>query len=403
MYSLERAIGVERITFDEAYIASLYEGLKTPEGRMFVYDGNGGVISSSDKSMLGGDAVKQGAVSEKIEGASGWAKDGASVVFWAEQKNPDWTLTLVEPRSVFSSGKREVVMLTAINIVIIVLFGAAFLFIQNRTIIRPVTRLSKEAVKYREGDYKISTHSAGADEIGQLNRSLQEMSDYIKNLIELEYRSKLAEREMELAYLHIQINPHFLYNTLDTIRWIALSKNQKQIAKQIEDLSDLFRHSLNSGEKYTTVEKELHNLDAYLSLQKARFGDNIEFSFDVDQELLQCRVIKLLIQPLVENAIVHGVEPKRGAGHVNVFVARDGAHMRIGVTDDGVGIDAETIRNYIDGVWDAKRSFALKNIQDRLQLEYGDEFGIHIEGETGVGSRIYIVTPILFEECVDGK
>jgi two-component system sensor histidine kinase YesM len=395
LYAFERTLGIERMTFDEAYIASLYGELRTPEGKMFIYNEDGDIVSSTDKSMLGANIKGN----ETLYGrhGSGWYEEDGAVIFRTEQKTPAWTLVLMEPRSVFSRGSREMRTMTMWNIVIILLFALIFLLIQNRTIIRPVTQMSREALRYREGNFKISTHTKSADEVGQLNKALQDMNSYIKNLIEIEYRSRLAEREMELEYLHMQINPHFLYNTLDTIRWMALRKKQGKIAKHIEELADLFRHSLNLGERYTTIEQELNNLNVYLSLQKARFMDTLDFTVSANPDLLCCKVIKLLMQPLVENAIVHGIEPKRSRGNVCVTVKRNGVNMEISVEDDGVGIDADTIGKYISGALDAKRSFALKNIHDRLLLEYGPEYGLRISGEPGKGSKISIILPVIYD------
>ena len=191
------------------------------------------------------------------------------------QDSPDWSLVMEEPKSVFLSGQKEVTLLTFFNILVVVFFGIAFLLVQNRSIIRPVSLLSKDAQNYREGNFRITTQSRSNDEIGQLNRSLREMNEYIRNLIEQEYKSKLSEREMELEYLQSQINPHFLYNTLDNIRWMAVMENQQKIADNIEALCNLFRHSLNSGNKYTTLEEEIKSLESYILLQRARFEDSI--------------------------------------------------------------------------------------------------------------------------------
>jgi two-component system sensor histidine kinase YesM len=288
-------------------------------------------------------------------------------------------------------GKRGLALLLGI----VMLFGAAFLVLQNKTVIRPVVRLSSEAKNFRDGSFSIITHTESGDEIGNLNRSLQEMSGYIKNLIDIKYKSELSQREIELEYLQSQVNPHFLYNTLDSIRWMAVLRQQPEIAGQIEALSNLFRHSLNSGEKYTTLKKEVEHLRAYVQIQKIRFEDNMSFQIDVDEALFPCKIIKLMIQPLVENAVVHGLEPKCGKGHVHIIIDEWETKLRCRVIDDGVGIDVEAVSKYIAGESGAGKPFALKNIQNRINLEYGEGYGLCVTRSKDGGTAVQILLPII--------
>ncbi|MDR1801946.1 MAG: sensor histidine kinase [Lachnospiraceae bacterium] len=392
-YYFQKALGVERLTFEENYIASVYEGLKSPEGTMLLYNENGDIISSTNKEFLGLN------IEEAIPGIFKDSKNiiasGGNMIFKSTMTSPDWTLVLQEPRTEFLAGQQQVATLTFMTILLIILFAIVFLMVQNKAVIRPVKELSKDAQNYKNGDFKISKYSDSADEIGQLNRSLIEMNRHIKDLIEREYKSKIAEREMELEYLNMQINPHFLYNTLDSIRWMAVLNNQTEIAKHLEAMSNLFRHTLNSGLKYTTVVEEIENLEAYLSLQQARFSDIMEYEISVDPKLRDCKIIKLLLQPIVENAVVHGLEPKQGEGKVTVCVDEFEGQLRLSVGDNGVGIDADSIWKYIKGDWSTKSSFALKNIHERLVLEYGEGHGLNIEGEKFKGTKIWFVVPIL--------
>ena len=391
---LGRSLGMERITVDETYLESIYAGLKSPEGVMYLFDGEGNIVSSTDKSMLGtnlsGDESFSG-----LTGQGRFAKAG-KVYFYQTIPGTQWTLVWAEPRSVFLTGQREVFGLTTVNILIILLFGTVFMIVQYKSIIWPVSSLSREVQDYREGNFKISTHTTCRDEIGQLNTALQKMSDYISNLIEREYKSKLTEREMELEYLHMQINPHFLYNTLDSIRWMAVMEDQPKIAECLEAMSGLFRHSLNRGEKYTTFREEIKNLERYLILQKMRFPDTLEFEIAADPDILDCKVIKLLIQPLVENAVVHGIEPKRGGGRIIVTIEKSHGKICCRVEDNGVGIDVEAVRAFLDGSDETHKAFALKNIQDRLRLEYGGDYGIHISGRRNEGTTIWVYLPMIY-------
>jgi two-component system sensor histidine kinase YesM len=303
---------------------------------------------------------------------------------------------MVEEKDALLSNAKIIMLLGLVNIGLIVIFGIAFILTQNRHIIKPILQLSKEASSFREGNFIIHRISPNVDEIGQLNRSLEEMSVYIKNLIEQEYKSKLSQREMELEYLQSQINPHFLYNTLDSIRWMALMRGEREIAAQIEALSDVFRHSLNRGEKYTTLKQEIANLEAYMLIQKSRYGDNIAYHPRIQEGMENYRVLKLFIQPLVENAIVHGIEKKLGGGTIWVEITEWEGKIKCSVRDDGIGADEAEINQYINGN-SKKASFALKNIHERIQLEYGKEYGLRFFSSPE-GTTVILLLPIIKDE-----
>ncbi len=392
----ESMLAVERISVEESYICSLYSAMNTETSKMFIVNDQGEVVSSTDKSMLSENLQQEEYFGALFASKSGIIDQKDSVVFFSTQTSPGWSLVLVEQRGALVSGARVVLSMMAISVILTIIFGAAFLVVQNYSIIKPVERLSREAQLFREGNFAIQAITESEDEIGQLNRSLISMSAYIKNLVEQEYKSKLSQREMELEYLQSQVNPHFLYNTLDSIRWMAVTKGQSEIAEQVEALSDVFRHSLNSGEKYTTLQKELENLKAYMAIQKNRFGDSIDFQISVTPGLMGCRMVKLLLQPLVENAIKHGLEEKLEPGIVRVVIDEWEGKLRCRVTDDGIGADESMIRSYISGN-STRSSFALRNIQERIRLEYGDEYGLEFCSVCGQGTTVQILLPIVKE------
>ena len=385
LYQVGHRLGIERISVAEEYICGLFDVLNTNGGSMTLLRGDGSVISSTDKSLLG-------TVSPLLE--PGYTQNRDEACFAVRVADTDWQLVLREAKSALMKTQQKILLLTLLSICLTLVFGIVFLFIQHRSIIRPLRMLSREARHFRDGSLQIQSPVEGTDEIAQLGSAMNEMGVYINNLIERELKAKISQREMELEYLQGQINPHFLYNTLDSIRWMAVIHRQPEIAAQLEAMSQLFRHSLNYGEKYTTLAEEVHHLEQYMQIMQMRFADSISFKIDVDESLLSCRMIKLILQPLVENAVVHGIEPGRGQGHVSVSIDRFEGKLRCRVTDDGIGIDAEDIRKYISGEKDAKRSFALKNIYDRLHLEYGEGYGLSFTGIPNKGTEMQVLLPV---------
>ncbi len=397
MYSYQNILGIERITMDEAYICSLYSAINTNGGTMYLVNEKGYIVSATDKSMLGTN-ISNGDDFSRLVSGSGRYEQGDKVVFYYQQDSPHWSLVMVESKITFMKGDREIKIITYINIVLTLIFGMVFLIVQNRSIIRPVSQLSKDVENYCEGHFIINTYSKSTDEIGNLNRSMQKMSDYITNLIDKEYKSEIKQREIELEYLQSQIRPHFLFNTLDSIRWMALIRKQPEIAEQIEALSKFFRHYLNNGKKYTTLADEIDSLRTYVTIQQLRFADKIHFNIDVDETLLNCKIIKLIIQPLVENAVIHGLESKIEGGYVNIIVDRWDDKLRCRVIDNGVGINAEAIKRQIMCKNDLGRFSALKNIHDRLVLDFGEGYGISISVKKGTSTTVQILLPILIEQ-----
>jgi two-component system sensor histidine kinase YesM len=396
LYQFERQIAIERITVRENYICSLYSAMNTDSSRMYVVSAEGSVISATDKEMLNENFAQDEKLAWFFSKNTGILERDNKVYFFSTQAYPNWTLVMVEERDVLLSNAKIIMLVGLINIVLIVIFGIVFILAQNRNIIKPVLQLSKEASSFREGNLIIHRISTSSDEIGQLNRSLERMSVYIRNLVEQEYKSKLSQREMELEYLQSQVNPHFLYNTLDSIRWMALMRGEQEIAVQIEALSDVFRHSLNSGKKYTTLKQEVANLEAYMLIQKSRYGDSIAYHLQVQKGLENCRILKLFIQPLVENAILHGIEKKIGGGTIWVEIFEWEGKIKCSVRDDGAGVDEAEINQSIRGN-SQRASFALKNIHERIQLEYGEAYGLRFFSSPE-GTTVILLLPLIKDE-----
>jgi two-component system sensor histidine kinase YesM len=224
------------------------------------------------------------------------------------------------------------------------------------------------------------------------------MGRYIEDLIEKVYKSQLAEKEAQLRYLQSQINPHFLNNTLESIRWMALRNKQPDIAAQAAALARLFKHALNNGREMTTVREEVANLQDYALIQQNRFGSRIEILISADETLLDCAVLNLILQPLVENAIVHGLEGKLGHGVVEVKIFSAGDDLIYTVEDNGLGTDPEVVRQALRELEGTGSAFALTNLQKRLQFKYGKEYGVVFDSTPGAGTKVTVTLPKQMEE-----
>lgn len=393
-------LAYERIGIDEKYISSLYTGIAGTETEaMFIVDANGEIISSMDKSMLGKSIEAEEYFPFLTNEEEGIWKDSRekNIVSYYYLQDAGWYMVKIDNRSAFIEGG-VINSVIAICMALALVFGFSFYRIQRKRIIAPIMTLSRDVSCFQEGNYEIGMYQDSNDEIGVLNNNFVNMAKYIQDLIERVYKSQLREKEAQLKYLQSQINPHFLYNTLDSMRWMAVKQQQWELAEQIEALSSLFKHALNEGKEMTTVEKEVQHLNDYLTIQKNRFGDRIEETINVEEEVKKCKVLNLVLQPLVENAIVHGLENKLNGGRIDIYIGcKEGCLCYI-VKDNGLGTDQEDIRRRLNDRKDSHNALALDNINQRIQCKYGDEYGITFTSEIGVGTVVEVKMPKENEE-----
>jgi two-component system sensor histidine kinase YesM len=363
---------------------------------------NGGsVISATDKVLLG-ENVSQQDFFRLLGGGQGCFVSGGSFYCYYSLDKPGWYMVSIIPAAVLNEPFSTINFAYGICLLLLLLFAFVFRYDQNRTVIRPIEKLCEEAARLREGGEASFELRDSPDEIYALNNALIAMSKNIRRLVENEYALKLKQKEIEIACMEAQINPHFLYNTLDSIRWLAVLNGQGEIAEQIETLTNLFRHILNHGSQTTTVEQEVEHVRNYLKILNFRFGERLKYQLDVQPEALPCEVPHLILQPIVENAVIHGLSPQARGGHVLVTVGNDGETIRYIVQDDGVGTNPIQITGMIHNSQAAgfesvqsEQGFALKNIQDRVSMKYGKDYGLIFSSMPGGGTTVTVTLPAL--------
>lgn len=290
-----------------------------------------------------------------------------------------------------------------ISVVFVVIVVGALLISRRMmaSITKPIEKLCQMTKQAASGDFNVRAEESGSAEIEVLNSSFNRMVEQIGELVEgirLEQRNL---RATELKLLQAQINPHFLYNTLDTIIWLAESGEKDQVVNMVSSLSDFFRTTLSRGRDYITVEEEETHIRSYLEIQQFRYQDILEYEIRIPEELYSYQILKLTLQPLVENALYHGIKTKRGLGHILVQGERQGGRLIFTVQDDGMGMDADSlarIRRIIRGdLQDAQdpSGFGLSNVEQRLKLNYGAEYGLTIESVYAEGTKATVTIPAI--------
>lgn len=258
----------------------------------------------------------------------------------------------------------------------------------------------EEVVKqYSKGNFDIKIHLSGKDEITELGSVLNVMAMQITGLIKSVTEKERQSKYLELQTLIYQINPHFLYNTLDSINMLARKNDDLQVAAMVTNLSRLFRLSLNRGMNIISVKEEVAHVTYYLKIQKFRFEEQLDWIVEVSDEILECRIIKFIMQPIVENAIYHGIKSKNEHGFIRITCTRRGDNLEIIVEDNGKGMNAVTLeqlnKRMNDKIREEKeiRGYGIWNVNQRIKIFYGEQYGVTIESALGHGTKILITIP----------
>lgn len=282
----------------------------------------------------------------------------------------------------------------------IVLFslGAVISIYVSMKVINPLANIRVKMRRFGKGDLNIQLNNARyGDEIWELENTFNKMVKDINDLIERNNMEKEKQREMELIALQAQINPHFLYNTLDAIGWIAKIKKQNDIELLVMSLAKFFRLSLHKGDKFITVDEEVNLVKSFVQIEQMRSPDKFEIFYNIQEEMKSLKMLKITLQPLVENSIKHGIGQKRGKGLIQINGYLTGETMVFEVIDDGVGFDMnKDLLNY--NAKDIRRSgYGIRNVDDRIRLEYGQDFGLNIESEINKGTKATVCIKVKYD------
>ena len=289
------------------------------------------------------------------------------------------------------------ILFTCVIISLVLVVIVSFKF--SRTLTNPIFKLKRLMKQAESGDLTVRFNFQHNDEIGELGQSFNHMIARIDQLIQMVYVEQENKRTAEMKSLQEQIKPHFLYNTLDTISWMARDYDAEDIVRLVDALTNMFRIGLSHGKDIITVKEEITHVSNYLYIQKIRYKDKLNYVIHVDESLYAVEVPKLILQPLVENAIYHGVKAKRGGGTITITGVPEGENLVFTVQDNGAGMPQEKVeelnrRMSERSVLDEQKSFGLFYIRERIQLCYGTGYGVHVESALGEGTRVTITLPL---------
>lgn len=262
---------------------------------------------------------------------------------------------------------------------------------------RPIKRLSGAMSQVQEGDFTVRVPNKRKDEIGELTDSFNYMVDKINTLIRQVYQEQIAQKNAEVQALQAQINPHFLYNTLDSINWMLIDREEYDISDIIISLGSLMRYSIEDENALVPLYREVEYVISYLKIQKNRLEDKLEYEVKADDTIRGEKVPKLILQPVVENAITHGIEPRRERGNVSILIRDAGSEMQITVMDNGIGMTREQLDHLQEETPDLEKEghtgIGIRNVDRRIRFHYGDQYRIKIESRVGTGTVVSLRIP----------
>ena len=313
-------------------------------------------------------------------------------IILCEQSNTTgWTVWLYQPVGLAGEAMRPIGVMAGVTILICIFAAVLAYFITSGMVSSRIERLTHFMQEVQEGSMDMQMESDDRDEIGMLYRGFGSMMKRIRTLINEVYLSKITQKEAELKALQAQINPHFLYNTLSLINWKALAAGEEDISRMTLALSTFYRTALNRGRNVLQVETELSNTRAYLEIQSMLHDGNFDYEIEAQTEILQCESLNLILQPLVENAIHHGIEEKTdGRGKITVRGWKEDNCVWFMVEDNGVGMEQEVADKILTM---ESKGYGVRNVDERIRLCYGEKYAMKVESVVGKGTKMTIHFP----------
>lgn len=394
--NLAKDLAIVKINILEKDISNIYRSnLLSAGSETFVIDEDQQILSAVEGDKIGSRMEQEvHGSSEKAEYSVKEINAERSLCITVPLNQRKWKLVNIVPVKDLTKDSMTIQEVTVVAMVASVFFCTLVVLFFTMKVLHPLKQLGESMKRLENENFNTELPERGNDEVTLVCRNFNKMSRKLNELINEVYAYQIKQKEAELKVLHEQINPHFLYNTLNTIYWMCKMERASETALLVDSLSKLFRLSLNSGKSITTVEKEMEYLRYYIVIQKKRYEEMIWFEMEVSEDVLQCQTVKLTLQPLVENAIYHGIEKKGTRGRIVIRAYRSGDCMYFQVSDDGAGADVERMNALLYETGEANQGFALRNVHERIRLYYGEPYGLSFESSSGEGTTVTVVQPV---------
>jgi Predicted signal transduction protein with a C-terminal ATPase domain len=399
--------GVVIIGFSQSYFSKTMNNLKFSSNSsiFFIDDTENSILPGSDSNRLYDKFSGQELSAIKYEQPTRMEVDGLTYIAMKMKiqlisVNRSWTLYMITPVSDIYRDINLINYITIGLILFVLLSVLILIVVMNRWLVLPIIGLSKLMNSVKKGDLSVRARETQNDEIGQLESGFNQMVAKLQENIEKIKQEEEQKRKLEIDVLQAQINPHFIRNTLNTVRWMAELKKATGISHAITSFIRLMDYSFRDQCTMVTLEDEIKYLNEYIYLQRLRYQNKFNFEVDVEENLKYQKILKLILQPIVENSILHGLESKNGFGSLKIRVySEEAIYLMVSIEDDGVGIPPDRIQDILEGnIQRTNRGnshIGLSNVQERIRLNFGDKYGMIINSEIDKGTQVIIRLPLI--------
>lgn len=384
-------LGVLLVNFRMDKLEKLFSGLDDKKDvNQFIVDDGGMVVFSSDPAMIG---MKYSQVMEKMK-----PDDENYYVVHDESNVSGWHFYSIVLRDKLLAEINQIRNFSTLLLLLLIVLGFVTAFYVSGSISNPIRRLNRLMRKVEKGDFDVTAQQDSLDEVGHLSRSFNRMTVEIKDLIEQTKIEEKKKRSAELNALQNQINPHFIYNTLSVIKWMAQAQMANNITETVDDMIKVLSFSTRNTQEFVSIEEEAAFIHSYLELLQLRYFNVFDFEIDVAPNVLECRTLKFMVQPFVENAVFHGFAEDSRQYNLSVRVQRKGSDIQFTISDNGMGISEEQLSRLLqqemsDG--QTMNSIGVGNVSRRLKLHFGEKYGVTINSVKGEGTTVLILIPTM--------
>lgn len=392
--------GIFVMHIDSKYIRDIYNDVNlVGNGYIVIVDNQGKIISTGQPDSKA-DRIEASIVKEINAGQAGSLlqeiNGSENLISYSTSKVTGWKVLSIVPTASLMKNiyiTTGIIILIACFIIIVIMIIS---IIASSLIFRPIKQLQSQMKRVEAGDLNVQIQPVTRDEIGDLTQGFLNMMSEVKNLLVRQEEEQKKLKSAELLALQSQINPHFLYNTIDVALWYAKDSSSVEIQNILLSLARFYRISLNSGNNIISIANELEHVKSYIEIESIRFEGKFEVEYDIDEDILQYAIVKLTLQPLVENAIKHGIRKRPGKGRINIAGRREGENIKIMISDDGVGMTEAQMNDLFsaNGEYKVKScGYGIHNVSDRLKLQFGKEYGLKYSSVKGEGTCAEILIP----------
>lgn len=367
-------------------------------GYIYILDSHKNIIYHPQQQLIY-SGIKTEKLDEILKMEDSYMRDPVQKRLYTKNESEvtGWSAVGVVITDELVKNRRSIIDFYFYLVILSILIAAVIAVLISTSITRPIKQLENTMHRVEEGDFHIKSEINLNNEIGHLSNTFNAMIARIKLLMENAVANEEEKRKSEIRALQAQINPHFLYNTLDTIIWMSAGGKNDEVVEVTSALAHLFRTSISKGDNLVTLHNEIENIKSYLTIQKMRYGDRLTYRVDAWPDTLRLMTPKLILQPIVENAVYHGIKLSPGGGEILIRAKREEDVLLLTVEDNGVGMTAEQMEKLFIPRENTDRGIGIINVNNRIKLCFGEAYGLRYASSPGTGTRVEIRLPIIEE------